>query len=130
MAAYLLDTCALVWLANGNDRMPARIRKELAAADELYVSSVSAWEISRKLQKGTLILDDDMRTIWTNLVESYRLKVLPVTPEIAIVSTELPEIHKDPADRFIIATAKVGKLKVVTSDWRFSEYGIDVLDCG
>lgn len=130
MAAYLLDTCALVWLANGNDRMPARIRKELAAADELYVSSVSAWEISRKLQKGTLILDDDMRTIWTNLVESYRLKVLPVTPEIAIVSTELPEIHKDPADRFIIATAKVGKLKVVTSDGRFSEYGIDVLDCG
>ena len=130
MAAYLLDTCALVWLGNGNDRMPVRIRKELAAADELYVSSVSAWEISRKIQQGTLILDDDMRTIWTNLVESYRLKVLPVTPEIAIVSTELPEIHKDPADRFIIATAKVGKLKVVTSDWRFSEYGIDVLDCG
>ena len=130
MAAYLLDTCALVWLANGNDRMSVRVRKELAAADELYVSSVSAWEISRKLQKGTLILDDDMRTIWTNLVESYRLKVLPVTPEIAIVSTELPEIHKDPADRFIIATAKVGKLQVVTSDRRFSEYGIDVLDCG
>ena len=87
--------------------------KELSEADELYVSSVSAWEISRKLQKGTLVLDDDMRTVWTNLVESYRLKVLPVTPEIAIVSTELPEIHKDPADRFIIATAKVGKLGTV-----------------
>lgn len=129
MAAYLLDTCALVWLANGNGRMPVRVRRELAEADELYVSSVSAWEISRKLQKGTLILDDDMRTIWTNLVESYRLKVLPVTPEIAIVSTELPEIHKDPADRFIIATAKVGKLKVVTSDGRFPEYGIEVLAC-
>ena len=130
MADYLLDTCALVWLANGNGRMPVRVRRELAEADELYVSSVSAWEISRKLQKGTLILDDDMRTVWTNLVESYRLKVLPVTPEIAIVSTELPEIHKDPADRFIIATAKVGKLKVVTSDGRFPEYGIEVLDCG
>ena len=130
MVAYLLDTCALVWLANGNGRMPARVRRELAAADELYVSSVSAWEISRKFQKGTLILDDDTRKVWSNLVEAYRLKVLPVTPEIAIVSTELPEIHKDPADRFIIATAKVGKLKVVTSDGRFSEYGIDVLDCG
>ena len=130
MAAYLLDTCALVWLANGNGRMPVRVRRELAEADELYVSSVSAWEISRKLQKGTLVLDGDMRTVWTNLVESYRLKVLTVTPEIAIVSTELPEIHKDPADRFIIATAKVGKLKVVTSDGRFPEYGIDVLACG
>ena len=86
--------------------------------------------ISRKLQKGTLVLDGDMRTVWTNLVESYRLKVLPVTPEIAIVSTELPDIHKDPADRFIIAAAKVGKLKVVTSDGRFPEYGIDVLACG
>ena len=75
-------------------------------------------------------MEDDMRTVWTNLVESYQLKVLPVTPEIAIVSTELPEIHKDPADRFIIATAKVGNLKVVTSDGRFPEYGIDVLDCG
>ena len=130
MAAYLLDTCALVWLANGNGRMPVRVRRVLAAADELYVSSVSAWEISRMIQKGALILDDDMRTVWTNLVESYRLKVLPVTPEIAIVSTELPELHKDPADRFIIATAKVGNLKVVTSDGRFPEYGIDVLDCG
>ena len=130
MAAYLLDTCALVWLANGNGRMPVRVRRELAEADELYVSSVSAWEISRKLQKGTLVLDGDMRTVWTNLVESYRLKVLPVTPEIAIVSTELPDIHKDPADRFIIAAAKVGKLKVVTSDGRFPEYGIDVLACG
>ena len=130
MAAFLLDTCALVWLANGNGRMPVRVRKELSEADELYVSSVSAWEISRKLQKGTLVLDGDMRTVWTNLVESYRLKVLPVTPEIAIVSTELPDIHKDPADRFIIAAAKVGKLKVVTSDGRFPGYGIDVLACG
>ena len=130
MAAFLLDTCALVWLANGNGRMPVRVRRELAEADELYVSSVSAREISRKLQKGTLSLDDDVRTVWTNLVESYRLKVLPVTPEIAIASTELPDIHKDPADRFIIATAKVGNLKVVTSDGRFSEYGIDILDCG
>ena len=130
MAAYLLDTCAVIWLANGNERMTPHVRKELAAADELYVSAVSAWEISRKIRKGALSLPGDVRDVWEKLVESYRFKVLPVTPEIAFASSELPEIHKDPADRFIIATAKVGNLRVVTADGRFGQYGIDVLDCG
>ena len=127
MSAYLLDSCAVIWLANGDKRLPSAVRKSLAAADELYVSSISAWEISRKAINGTLILPESARTIWKKLVETYHLKVLPVTPEISFVATELPEIHKDPADRLIIATAKVGQLAIVTSDHRFPQYGVEVI---
>ena len=127
MSAYLLDSCAVVWLANGDKRLPAAVRKTLATADELYVSPISAWEISRKALNGTLILPERARTIWKKLVESYHLKVLPVTPEISFVASELPKIHKDPADRLIIATAKVGQLTIVTSDHRFPLYGVEVI---
>lgn len=127
MSAYLLDSCAVIWLANGDKRLPSAVRKSLAAADELYVSSISAWEISRKAINGALILPESARTIWKKLVETYHLKVLPVTPEISFVATELPEIHKNPADRLIIATAKVGQLAIVTSDHRFPQYGVDVV---
>ena len=127
MSAYLLDSCAVVWLANGDKRLPATVRKSLAAADELYVSPISACEISRKAINGTLILPESARTVWRKLVETYHLKVLPVTPEISFVATELPEIHKDPADRLIIATAKVYHLAIVTSDHRFPQYGVEVV---
>ena len=127
MSAYLLDSCAVIWLSNGDKRLPASVRKSLATADELYVSSISAWEISRKAINGTLILPESARTIWKKLIETYHLKVLPVTPEISFAATELPEIHKDPADRLIIATAKVGQLAIVTSDHRFPQYGVDVV---
>lgn len=127
MSAYLLDSCAVVWLANGDKRLPATVRKSLATADELYVSPISAWEISRKAINGTLILPESARTVWRKLVETYHLKVLPVTPEISFVATELPEIHKDPADCLIIATAKVYHLAIVTSDHRFPQYGVEVV---
>ena len=68
MSAYLLDSCAVVWLANGDKRLPAAVRKTLATADELYVSPISAWEISRKALNGTLILPERARTIWKKLV--------------------------------------------------------------
>ena len=69
MAAYLLDSCAIIWLSNGDKRLPTAVRKSLATADELYVSSISAWEISRKAINGTLILPESARTIWKKLVE-------------------------------------------------------------
>jgi len=54
--------------------------------------------------------------------------MIDITLEIALKSTTLPQIHKDPADRFIIAAALLYKLPVITKDIKFSEYGIKILD--
>ena len=56
------------------------------------------------------------------------LTVLPLTWEIGVAAVELPALHGDPCDRFIIATARHHRLPVVTGDARFAQYGIETLD--
>ena len=68
-----------------------------------------------------------MQTMFKDAVENYDLTVLPLSPEVMAKSVNLPEIHKDPADRFIIASALLNGLPVVTTDRRFPEYGVDVI---
>ncbi len=54
------------------------------------------------------------------------LAVQPLDWDVCIAATELPPLHKDPCDRFIIATAKMRHMPVVTSDPSFAAYGIEV----
>jgi PIN domain nuclease of toxin-antitoxin system len=62
-----------------------------------------------------------------NVVEYHGLAVLPLELNVCIAAAQLPPIHDDPCDRFIIATAKLNDLAVVTADERFEEYGLTVL---
>jgi len=66
------------------------------------------------------------RAWWAAAIEHHGLSVLPVDAEISLRSTELPPIHRDPADRLIVATALLRKMTVVTADTRFVEYGVEV----
>ena len=52
---------------------------------------------------------------------------MPLDWEVCVAATELPPIHKDPCDRFIIAAASIHHLPVVTADPRFREYGVEVI---
>lgn len=61
------------------------------------------------------------------LVEQYGMKELPLDNAIMLRASALPEIHKDPADRFIIATALLNDCVVVTGDHRFPEYGVETI---
>ena len=83
----------------------------------LYLSDYSVWETATIVRDGKLHLNTDVR-LWTQQAlaqPGYRL--LPFTPEIAVESVNLPEpVHRDPADRIIIATARVEHLTLVTRD--------------
>ena len=61
------------------------------------------------------------------LVDAYSLSLIPLSEEVMFKATELPEVHRDPADRFIIATAILSNLPVVTTDRRFRDYEIQVI---
>ena len=61
------------------------------------------------------------------LVDAYSLSLIPLSEEVMFKATELPEVHRDLADRFVIATAILGNLPVVTTDRRFRDYGIQVI---
>lgn len=123
----ILDTCALLWLAQGGGELSADARKRIAGAPAVFVSAISAFEIGIKCRKGKLTLparpDEWLETVLTH----HGIRVIPVDARIAMAATELPEIHGDPCDRMIIASAKAMNLPVVTADLVFRKYGIEVL---
>jgi PIN domain nuclease of toxin-antitoxin system len=120
----LLDTCALVWLGMGGGDLGAAARRRIEAAPALYYSSISAWELARLAKEGKIVLGVPPGAFLSDLADQYGLASLPPTDETMLRAAQLPDIHKDPADRIIIATAQLHNLPVVTGDARFPQYGV------
>jgi len=123
----LLDTCALIWLGNGDESLSLDARQAIEECETVYVSPISLWEVSSKCRKGKLLLKHPPREWFNRILQRHRLDVLPLTNEIMFLAGELPEHHKDPADRMIIASAIVNGLVVATADHNFSLYGISII---
>ena len=124
MTAILLDTCALIWLGNGDASLSVDARQAIEETETVYVSPISLWEISNKCRKGKLLLKHPVREWFDLVLKRYRLTILPISNEAMIRAGELEEHHKDPADRMIIASALIGGLAVVTTDCNFPLYGV------
>ena len=128
MRPLLLDTCAVLRLANGEfDKFSRSAMNAMREADVLYVSPISEWEISLKWKQGGIELPLEPRMLMRKVIDAYSLSLIPLSEEVMFRATELPDIHKDPADRFIIATAMLGNMVVVTTDRRFPQYGVSVV---
>ena len=96
-------------------------------AELLCFSSISIWEIARKVKAGELELPV-APTLFADMLERhYGMKELPLDNAVMLRASSLPEIHKDPADRFIIATAFLNDCVVATGDRRFPEYSVEVI---
>ncbi len=122
----ILDTCALLWLAEGGDRLSQEARLRIENAPVVYVSSISAFEIGIKCRSGKLKLPMSAAEWFQAVVDHHGLAVQPLDWDVCVAAAELPPLHKDPCDRFIIAAAKMRRLPVVTTDTSFSAYGIEV----
>ncbi|MBN2718870.1 MAG: type II toxin-antitoxin system VapC family toxin [Deltaproteobacteria bacterium] len=127
--AVILDTCGLLSLSGVASRMLtestlARLRIE----DEVYVSAISLFEIAIKHKKGAMPLGVySPNTLWEAALLQYALTVLPVTDKIFLAAVELPDHHRDPSDRIIIAQSIAHKIDVVTYDEMFAQYGISTI---
>lgn len=127
MNGILLDTCALIRLASGAGELSNAAMDVIAQSPLAYVSPISLWEIALKVKSGNLVIAGDPETFFSDVIENYDLTVLPLSLEVMVRSVNLPEIHKDPADRFIIASALLNGFSVITTDRRFPEYGVNVI---
>ena len=123
----LLDTCALLWLAQGGGQLSANALRELAKAPFVYISAISGFEVGIKYKKGKLGLPALPAEWFAAIVDHHGLQVLPLDLDICIQSIQLPPIHQDPCDRMIIATAKIHRLRVVTADPVFKSYDIEIM---
>ncbi len=119
----LLDTCALLWLDSNRNIFSSEAMVALDRySDALAISPVSFMEIGIKTKKGKLELSKPLVKWIDEICTKYSLTILPVTKAVAIQATQLPEIHRDPFDKIIIATAVVNRLKVLSADKTFKEY--------
>lgn len=121
----LLDTHAWYWLIDGSPLLPDGVRQtiELAAArGELLVSVISAWEIAMLEAKARVAFDIGCLD-WIRQALAPPIQLAPITPEVAVESTRLPEpFHRDPVDRLLTATARVDGLTLMTRDRRILKY--------
>ena len=123
----MLDTCALLWLAQGGGELSEAALQGIEAAPVVYVSAISGFEIGIKVQKGKLELPARPADWFAAVLAHHDIEVLPLVLEVCIRATELPAIHADPCDRMIIAAAQMHHVPVVTTDPLFSRYGIEVI---
>lgn len=122
MVSYLLDTHVLVWASTTPERLGAA-EQQLADADRRILSAVCVWELAIKQRLGRLSVGSDVRT-WTRRVTTELvLDHLPVSAEHAAAVEHLPDVHRDPFDRLLVAQAVAEGAVLLTADDRLAGYG-------
>jgi PIN domain nuclease of toxin-antitoxin system len=118
----LLDTHIWLWSIGDPARLTRRVQSVLSEkGNELWLSPVSIWEVSLLAAKGRIDLDEEV-TAWVNrALAAAPLREAPLTHEIALETAKFRLPHRDPADYFIGATARVLDLTLVTADKRLIE---------
>lgn len=113
----LLDTCALIWLANRDVlREEALAELRSVSIDHVVVSPISAWEVGQLVSKGRLRLAADPLA-WFSAVISDGLIVAELPPKVLVAASFLPGDHlRDPADRILAATARAYGYRLMTRD--------------
>lgn len=123
----LLDTHIVLWLMEGKSEFSKKtleIIEQAASKNSLFISAISIWEISMLEVKGRIILSQPISDWIKQTLASPGIQLLPLTPEISIESSNLPgNFHGDPADRIIVATARIENLTLITKDKKILEYG-------
>ena len=116
----LLDTHALVWLVFGEARLGSKARSAIKLAAEqnqLLISAITPWEIGVLVSKRRIDLYRDLMDWVQDALAMPGLSLAALEPEIAVASTRLPfEMHPDPADRILVATARHLGATLVTAD--------------
>jgi len=126
MNKLLLDTCAVIWIGSGETLKPKGIKAMDDAFDQnnpVSASPYSAWELGALAAKGRIKLPQPVGKWFQNFMHNGEIKLADLTPDILVASNFLPNpIHKDPADRIIIATAREYGMTILTRDQKILDY--------
>jgi PIN domain nuclease of toxin-antitoxin system len=126
--SILIDTHCWIWSQFGHDHEFSQVGlstfKQAAVDGILLISVVSVWEVALLQSKRRLHLNMDCLEWVRRALETPGLSLVPLTPEIAVESTRLPgNLHGDPADRMLVATARSLGARLMTRDQALLDYG-------
>lgn len=124
----LLDTHALLWFLQGDERLSANARNDIVTAGPVAaVRIASLWEIAIKMSLGKLTLPRPFKELFPSSIVASNLSLLNIGMDHLARLSTLPFHHRDPFDRLLIAQATVDDLELVTRDSHFANYGIRVV---
>ena len=122
----LLDTHVWLWLVAGSGDLSTEARHTIeraAAAGTLRIAAISLWEIALLASRGRIVLGKSAGSWLEEALVHPGPAIDPLSPQIAIESYALPDVfHRDPADRLIVATARVANAILMTRDQRILDY--------
>jgi PIN domain nuclease of toxin-antitoxin system len=115
----LLDTHIWLWSMLEPERLSQSVRRVLEdTRNEFWLSPISTWELVNLVDRGRVVLDRAVETWVSDIMQRVPFREAPLTHEVALETRHIVLPHRDPADRFLAATAKVFDLILVTSDKR------------
>lgn len=121
MIQVLLDTHVFLWAIGEPDALRPRLRRLLEDADtDVYVSAASVWEAAVKRKLGRLDVDPSVDLV--DAISESGFEELSISARHAARSADLPDIHRDPFDRMLIAQALEEDLLLATVDDKVTEY--------
>ena len=124
----LLDTHTFLWWITSDQRLSQRSIELISdGSNELLFSTASGWEIAIKAGLGRLDMPDPLDRFVTEHLFRNHISVLSVQLSHALHVYTLPQLHRDPFDRLLVAQAQVERLPLLSSDKRLAEYDVDVL---
>jgi len=124
----LLDTQVWLWMLAAPERLASATKQLVVAPDnELLLSAASAWEIAIKYALGKVRLPDVPEHVVPQLMARTGVVALPVLHRHALHVATLPQKHRDPFDRLLVAQAQIEGLPILSSDRAFGLYDITVL---
>ena len=123
----LLDTNAFLWWVLDDSRLSTTARELIAdPATEVLFSTVSGWEIAIKARTGRLDLPEDVPSFVLDQLRRNRFSVLPVELRHALRVHGLPDHHRDPFDRLLVAQAEIEAVPLLSRDPLLAAYGIEL----
>ncbi len=124
----LLDTCSFLWIAGGAPELSARAREAFEdPANDVFLSAASAWEIAIKHRMGRLPLPEPPETFVPGNREAHGIEPLGLDEPAALRVARLPDLHRDPFDRILVAQAIEESLVLLTPDEAIRQYAVRTL---
>ncbi len=121
----LLDTVAFLWLLNDSPHLSGEARRAFSdASRDVFLSSVSSWEIAVKNSLGKLPLPKPAEVFVPEMRERLSVQSLPLDESSTLQLTKLPDLHRDPFDRMLVCQAIQHGLTIVTPDEQLRRYPV------
>lgn len=125
---YLLDTHTFLWWITDNELLSDRAREVIRnGRNTILLSAASGWEIAIKAGLGRLELPDRPEVVIPEQMSLNDIQGLPVQMSHALRVHSLPQHHRDPFDRMLVAQCQLEEIPIITSDPEISKYDVEII---